>query len=141
MRYNGLRTYSELIRIPTFNKRYEYLKLNGIVSDFTFGGSRYVNQAFYHSPEWRRIRSQIIIRDNGCDLAFPGYDLDGGIYIHHMNPITLEDIDKANDLCFDPEYLITTSFETHQAIHYGSLDQLPSLPVERCPGDTCPWKY
>lgn len=140
MRHTNLRTYSELIQIPTFEGRYNYLKLNGVVSDFTFGGNRYINQAFYNSPEWKRIRNQIIVRDFGCDLAMAGYELDGGIYIHHMNVITLEDLEDGNELCFNPEYLITTSFQTHQAIHYGSSDQLPSLPVERYPGDTCPWK-
>lgn len=135
-----IRTYSELIRIPTFEERYEYLKLNGIVSDVTFGSARWLNQSFYSSKEWRRIRDQVILRDMGRDLAMPGYELDGEIYIHHMNVITLEDLENYTPLVYNPEYLITTSFTTHQAIHYGSSDQLPSLPVERYPGDTCPWK-
>lgn len=139
MSTSRIRCYSELVRIPTFRERYEYLKLNGVVSEMTFGGNRYINQAFYQTREWQRVRQKVILRDMACDLGIPGYELDSGIYIHHMNPITLEDLEEANDFVFNPEYLITTSFRTHQAIHYGSSDQLPSLPIERRPGDTCPW--
>lgn len=136
-----IRSYSELCKLQTFEERFEYLMLGGAVSELTFDSYRYVNQAFYTSTVWRRIRDAVIVRDLGCDLGVPGYDLLDGIYIHHMNPITLDDLeDWDNPYLVDPEFLITTSFNTHQAIHYGSSDFLRSLQTERHPWDTCPWK-
>ncbi len=134
-----IKCYSELIRLPTFLERYEYLRLNGSVGKETFGFDRYLNQAFYRSPEWRRIRDAVIVRDRGCDLGIPGRDIFARIIIHHMNPILPEDIRSRNDMILDPEYLITTMHDTHLAIHYGDDHALPQEPIERHPGDTCPW--
>ena len=135
-----IRTYSELITIPTFLARYEYLKLNGQVGKEAFGFDRYLNQQFYHSDEWRSIRDLIITRDLGCDLGLEGYEIHGRIYIHHMNPITVKDIRDYTDYLIDPEYLICTTHNTHNAIHYGDSSLLISDPVERTPFDTCPWR-
>lgn len=135
-----IRTYSELITIPTFLARYEYLKLDGQVGKETFGFDRYLNQQFYHSDEWRSIRDFIITRDLGCDLGLEGYEIHGRIYIHHMNPITVKDIRDYTDYLIDPEYLICTTHNTHNAIHYGDSSLLIAEPVERMPFDTCPWK-
>lgn len=135
-----IRTYSELKRFDTFLDRYNYLKLSGRVGIETFGIDRYINQGLYRSRKWRRIRDEVIIRDEACDLGMPGYDLYDRIIIHHMNPITLEDIEDENPIIFDPEFLICTSFMTHNAIHYGDESLLPKEPIERRPGDTCPWK-
>lgn len=135
------KSYHELILLPTFKERFEYLKLSGIVSDPTFGGHRYLNQLLYRSPIWRSIRSKVIVRDNACDLGDPLYDLGSNrAYIHHINPITIEDIKNGSSIVFDLDNLITCSMQTHNAIHYGSEDGLPKLPVERTPNDTCPWK-
>ena len=134
-----IRTYSELITIPTFLARYEYLKLDGQVGKETFGFDRYLNQQFYHSDEWRSIRDFIITRDLGCDLGLEGYEIHGRIYIHHMNPITVKDIRDYTDYLIDPEYLICTTHNTHNAIHYGD-SSLIAEPVERTPFDTCPWR-
>lgn len=134
-----MRTYSELIQLSTFKERFEYLRLKGFVGKDTFGFDRYVNQRFYHSAEWKRIRRDVIIRDEGRDLAMPGYEIQNGLYIHHMNPIGIEDIQKATELLLNPEYLVCVSFNTHQAIHYGDASLLPELPVERRPGDTNLW--
>ena len=134
-----IRTYSELITIPTFLARYEYLKLDGQVGKETFGFDRYLNQQFYHSDEWRSIRDFIITRDLGCDLGLEGYEIHGRIYIHHMNPITVKDIRDYTDYLIDPEYLICTTHNTHNAIHYGDSSLLIAEPVERTPFDTCPW--
>ena len=134
------RTYSELIQIPTFLERFRYLKLGGRVGEETFGYDRYLNQGFYHSSEWRQIRDYIITRDLGRDLGVDGYDIHGKIYIHHMNPIIVKDIIHASDYLTDPEYLICTTQNTHNAIHYGDESLLVSEPVERTPFDTCPWK-
>lgn len=136
-----MRSYSELQTIHGFRERFEYLKLNGAVGKETFGFERYLNQRFYQSPEWRRLRNEIIARDLGCDLGCEGFELHGKVYIHHMNPIQTADIVEARDILTDPENLITVSFETHQAIHYGDANQLAALPVERTAGDTCPWKH
>lgn len=114
-----LKTYSELIQIPTFEERFEYLKLDGNVGEDTFGFDRWMNQIFYRSPEWKRIRDEVIIRDNGCDLAMPGHEIYGRILIHHMNPISVDDIERRTDLLLNPEYLISTVHRTHNAIHYG----------------------
>lgn len=135
-----IKCYSELVRLPTFKERYEYLRLNGVVGKETFGFDRYMNQFFYRSPEWKRIRDLVITRDNGCDLGIPGREIFGRILIHHMNPIEPEDIRGHSELILDPEYLITTIHDTHLAIHYGDEHQLLQEPVVRRPNDTCPWK-
>lgn len=134
-----IRTYSELIKISTFEERFEYLKLSGEVGVETFGVDRYLNQIFYRSKEWRKVRRDIIIRDDGCDLGMEGYDIFGKIYIHHMNPIKAEDVIERKPYIFDPEYLICVSSNTHNAIHYSDESILPRLPVERKPGDTKLW--
>lgn len=136
-----IRTYSELIAIPIYEERFQYLKLDGIVGRETFGFDRYINQLFYNSGEWRSIRNNIIIRDNGCDLAIGDYEIKGSIYIHHMNPIMLEDIANATEFLLNPEYLICTAFRTHQAIHYGDANLLVTAPIERKRNDTCPWRH
>lgn len=140
MMTNTIKCYSELIRIPTFKERYEYLRLNGAVGKETFGFDRYMNQAFYRSPEWKRVRDYVIARDNGCDLGFDGREIYGKVIIHHMNPILPEDIRDRNDMILDPEYLITTVHGTHLAIHYGDDNMLVQEPVTRYAGDTCPWR-
>ena len=137
---NSIRTYSELITIPTFKERFEYLKLNGSVGLETFGHDRYLNQILYNSPEWRRFRPEIIVRDNGCDLACEGYEIFGKILIHHINPITAQDILNRNPKVFDPENVITTVHNTHNAIHYGDENLLITAPIERSRNDTCPWR-
>lgn len=134
------KTYSELITIPTFEERFEYLKLNGAVGVETFGYDRYLNQILYTSKEWRQCRNEIIVRDNGCDLGCDSYEIYGRILIHHINPITVEDIINRSFKCFDPDNLITTTHNTHQAIHYGDESLLPKLPPPRSKNDTCPWR-
>ena len=136
----NIRTYSELITLPTFKERYEYLRLNGRVGEETFGFDRYLNQTFYKSQEWLNIRDEIIIRDNGCDLGVEGYEIHGRILIHHMNPITIDDILQRSDFLLNPEYLISTIKRTHDAIHYGDENLLIDVPIERTKNDTCPWK-
>ena len=133
-------TYSELIKLATFEERFEYLKLNGVVSKLTFGSERYLNQMFYTSDEWRKLRNKIILRDNGCDLGIEGFDIRIKIFIHHMNPITDEAILRHSKYLIDPEYLICVSMRTHNAIHYGDISQVSSTPIERKPFDTCPWR-
>lgn len=135
-----IRRYSDLKRLESFKERYYYLKLNGVVGESTFGFDRYINQSLYKSSKWRRTRSQIIIRDNGCDLGVDGHDIGDYIIIHHMNPITLEDIEEERDSVFDPEYLICCSSRTHKAIHFGDENLLPKDYVERRPNDTCLWR-
>ena len=132
--------YTDLIQLPTFEERYQYLRLGGLVGQDTFGFDRYLNQKFYHSHEWKQIRNKIIIRDEGRDLAMPGYELDHGIYIHHMNPIKAYDLINVPDDILNPEYLICVSKRTHDAIHFGDSSLLPKLPIKRTPNDTCPWK-
>ena len=136
----NIRTYSELITIPTFEERFQYLRLNGRVGEETFGFDRWLNQKFYKDPEWLRIRDEVIIRDNGCDLAIPGREIYSRILIHHMNPITKDDILQRSKYLLDPEYLICTIKNTHDAIHYGDENLLVKGPVERKPNDTCPWR-
>lgn len=136
----SIRTYSELITFPTFEERYQYLRLNGFVGKDTFGFDRYLNQIFYRSQKWRSIRDFVIIRDNGCDLGVEGYEINSKIIIHHMNPITLEDIERESEYLLDPEFLICTMHNTHNAIHYGDESLLPILPKARTRNDTCPWK-
>ena len=136
-----LKRYSELLNLHTFEDRFNYLKLNGSVGADTFGFDRYLNQKFYSSPEWKSIRRQVILRDNGCDLGINGLEICGRIYIHHMNPITVEDFKNDNMLILSPEYLISVSLDTHNAIHYGNKNYATNkLQIERRPGDTCPWK-
>lgn len=133
------RSYSELIRIPTFEERFKYLKLEGIVGESTFGSSRHLNQSFYRSEEWKRIRREVIMRDNGCDLGVEGHEIYDKVIIHHMNPITKDLIIHNDQSIIDPEFLICVSHRTHQAIHYGDESLLPKGLVERTPGDTTPW--
>lgn len=137
---NKLLTYTELKRFQTFEERFEYVKLGGIVGESTFGFDRYLNQALYTSSEWRSLRNKVIIRDNGCDLGVDGHDIGKYIIVHHMNPITIEDLDERNEDIFNPEFLICVSRNTHNAIHFGDESLLPKGPVERRPYDTCPWK-
>jgi len=135
-----MRTYRELLRFKTFDERFEYLKLSGLVGESTFGFERYLNQTLYNSSKWRRLRNQIIIRDNGCDLGLDGYEIQGLIIVHHMNPISVDDLKDFSDDVFNPEYLISVSLMTHNAIHYGDKSLIPQMPIDRRPGDTCPWK-
>mgnify|MGYP003399807502 FL=1 len=137
----NIRTYSELITIPTFEERYKYLKLNGRVGEDTFGFDRYLNQEFYQrSQEWKRIRDYVIIRDNGCDLGVEGHEIRGKILVHHMNPISKDDLLNRTKYLLDPEYLICTIKSTHDAIHYGDENLLMKEPIERRQNDTCPWR-
>lgn len=136
----NVRTYSKLIKIPTFEERYEYLRLGGKVGEETFGFDRYLNQMFYRSKEWRSIRDYVITRDNGCDLAMEGHEVYSRILIHHMNPITADDILQRSEYLLNPEYLISTIKRTHDAIHYGDRSLLIVAPIERTKNDTCPWK-
>lgn len=135
-----IRTYSELVRLPTFEERFRYLRLDGLVGKDTFGFDRYLNQEFYRSKEWKEARDFVIVRDNGCDLGMDGYEIAGRIYIHHMNPITVNDIVHSSDFLLNPDYLICMSHNTHNAVHYGDEDLLVTAPVERRKNDTCPWK-
>lgn len=136
-----IRTYGELVRLPTFEERYEYLKLSSLVGDSTFGYERYLNQAFYRSPEWKRVRRQVILRDKGCDLGIEGRDILDRIEIHHITPITIDDIETASSILLDPDNLICCSPNTHKAIHYGESNLItPSEPTIRKPNDTCPWR-
>lgn len=134
-----IRTYTELSRFNTFLDRYEYLRLGGRVGESTFGWDRWINQRFYRSNEWKSIRNHVIVRDQGFDLGAEDAPLLGAHLIHHMNPLTIEDIETASDNMLDPEYLITTSLRTHNAIHFGDRDLLPAPYVERRPGDTKLW--
>lgn len=141
MTKKNIRTYSELSKLKTFRERYEYLKLDGTVGEETFGFDRYINQMFYKSEEWKRIRNYVITRDNGCDLGIQDRKIvDSVILVHHMNPITKEDIINKNEILLDPEYLITTIKPTHDAIHYGYESLLAEDLVIRSKNDTCPWK-
>jgi len=136
-----MRTYTELITLPTFEERFNYLKLDNKVAEQTFGAERYLNQKFYRSPEWRRLRDQIIVRDLGCDMGLPGYEIHGKIIIHHMNPITMEDIYHASNALMNPEFLVCVKHATHNAIHYGDDTILrTNVVTERKPNDTCPWR-
>ena len=136
-----IKTYSELIRLPTFEERFRYLKLNGSVGRETFGFDRHLNQKLYQrSPKWKSSRDFVIVRDNGCDLAMEGHEIYDKIIVHHMNPITMEDILNDSDIIYDPEFLICTIHNTHNAIHYSDESQLIIAPVERTKNDTCPWR-
>lgn len=136
----NIKTYSELIKLPTFKERYRYLKMNGMVGEETFGFDRWLNQAFYKSKEWLAIRDHVIFRDNGCDLGIPEREIHGRVLIHHMNPITKRDILDRSDFLLNPEYLITTTKVTHDAIHFSDESLLYEDPIERTMNDTCPWK-
>lgn len=141
MNQTKIRTYSELMKLKTFEERYEYLRLGGKVGEETFGFDRYLNQMFYKTPEWKAIRNKIIVRDNGCDLGIEDREIIGSkILIHHMNPITVEDILNRSDYLLNPEYLICTIKNTHDAIHYGNSDLLYEDLVVRSKNDTCPWR-
>lgn len=134
-----IRSYSELRRLETFEDRFDYLNLNGLVGETTFGSMRWLNQRFYISHQWRSIRDVVILRDNGCDLGVPGFDIHTDLLIHHMNPVTREDLVHSEPWLLDPEYLITTTRRTHNAIHFGDRSLLPRLDVDRKPGDTKLW--
>ena len=137
----NIRTYSELITIPTFIERYRYLKIGGRVGEDTFGYERYFNQIFYKSKEWKDIRDYVIVRDLGRDLAMECYDILSNIIVHHMNPITMRDIEQHSDILLNPDFLVSTSLNTHNAIHYGDESLLINAePIIRTPNDTCPWK-
>lgn len=135
-----VRTYSELIQLESFIDRFRYLKLEGVVGEETFGCERFLNQALYRCPEWKSVRRKVILRDHGCDLGVDGYEIQGKILVHHMNPITIDDIRNRNPLIFDLENLITISHNTHNAVTYGSEEILVSDPIIRTPNDMCPWK-
>ena len=144
-----IRTYSELISLPTFEERIEYLRLYGNVGEDTFGFDRYLNQIFYASPEWKKVRQEVITRDLGCDLGLLDrdqygnyiYEIQGKILIHHMNPLSKEDILNKTELLLNPEYLICTSYDTHQFIHYGNRELIKKDPIIRSKNDTCPWRH
>lgn len=136
-----IRTYSELATLQTFTERFNYLKLKGRVGKDTFGFDRYLNQHLYQrNPKWFKARDTVIVRDNGCDLGLEGYEIYDKIIVHHMNPITLDDVLNDREWIYDPEFLICTTHNTHNAIHYGDEDLLVKAPIERKPFDTCPWK-
>ena len=138
---NHIRTYSELSKLSTFEERYEYLKMSGVVGEETFGFDRYLNQRFYQNDlEWKRVRRHVIMRDLGCDLGVEGMEIHGNVLVHHMNPITIQDLINRTEFLLNPEYLICTSRTTHNAIHYGTEKLLMSGPVERTKNDTCPWR-
>ena len=136
-----MKNYSELSKLQTFEERFRYLQLGGDVGTETFGSRRFANQTFYKSPEWRSVRNQVIIRDNGCDLGVEGYSIYGKILIHHINPISIDDILQRSDLLLNPENLICVTHGTHNAIHYGDESLLMTVPQERTKNDTCPWKH
>ena len=137
----SIRTYSELITLPTFEERFKYLQLNGQVGESTFGFDRYMNQVFYRSQKWKSIRDFVIIRDCGCDLGVEGYDIHGKIIIHHMNPLSMRDIETESDFLLNPDFLICTTHNTHNAIHYGDENLLVTAHIERTKNDTCPWRH
>ena len=137
----SIKTYSELILLPTFEERFRYLQLNGSVGKETFGFDRYLNQNFYRSAEWKRVRDKVIIRDNGCDLGIEDRLIYGNVLIHHMNPINDKDIYNLTDILLNPEYLICVSHNTHNAIHYSNEELLAKAPIVRTKNDTCPWKH
>lgn len=133
------RSYSELIRLASFEERFEYLSLRGIVGKETFGFDRYLNQMFYRSREWKSLRNKIIVRDNGCDMGLDGFEIHEAIYIHHLNPMTVADVESSDPRILDPDNLISVTHRTHNAIHYGEASLLPRQFVQRVPGDTKLW--
>lgn len=134
-----LRTYSELSSLTTIEERFQYLSIRGVVGGETFGPDRWINQIFYRSTEWRQLRNHIIVRDAGCDLGVAGFEVHDRLIIHHMNPMTVDEVKDRADVILDPEFLISTAHRTHNAIHYGSADLLPTRFVERAPGDMKLW--
>lgn len=136
-----IRSYLECMQLLTFQERYRYLQIGGRVGKETFGFDRYLNQMLYRTPEWKRFRRDMIVRDNGCDLGCEGYEIYGNVLVHHINPITVEDVINRNPCIFDPNNVICTSLNTHNAIHYGDETLLITEPVIRKPNDTCPWKH
>lgn len=134
-----LKTYSELSRLQTFEERFDYLRLRGIVGRETFGFDRWVNQAFYKSHQWKTVRNQVIVRDDGCDLGIPGFEVQVGLLVHHMNPLSYFELEHGDEAIINPEFLITTSLQTHNAIHYGDESLLPRGPIVRERGDTTLW--
>ena len=141
MTIGKIRTYSETITLPTYEERFDYLKLEGKVGKETFGYDRYLNQILYNTEQWRKFRRGIIIRDNACDLACEGYEINYRILVHHINPITVEDVINRNPMIFDPENVITMTHRTHNALHYGNKNLLVTKPIERTKNDTCPWRH
>lgn len=137
----SIRTYSEMLTFPTLEERFKYLQLKGSVGKDTFGYDRYLNQILYHSDEWKRFRNEIIIRDDGCDLACEGHEIYKRILVHHINPITVDDVVNRNPKVFDPENVVCVSHMTHNAIHYGDENLLMTTPIERSQNDTCPWRH
>ena len=135
-----VKTYSELVKLKTFEERFNYLVEDGIVGEATFGGNRFINQDFYRSKEWKSIRDLVIIRDNGMDLGIDGRPIFGKVFVHHMVPLRKEDFLYQTPFLIDPEYMITVSHQTHNALHYGSLDSVPKDYIPRQPNDTCPWR-
>lgn len=141
MKMMDIKCYSELIKLQTFEERFKYLELKGNVGDFTFNGHRSLNQMIYTHPRWKRVRKKVILRDNGCDMGLEEFPISGNIYIHHINPITIEDIRRLSFCIFDPENLISVSFQTHNAIHYSDMEQaMPNKIIVRKPNDTIPWR-
>lgn len=136
-----IRTYTELMTLPTFIERFRYLKLGGVIGEETFGFDRYLNQTLYQSAEWKRFRRDMIIRDNGMDLALEGYDIAGKVLVHHIDPLTIQDVIRRDPKIFDPENVICTSLNTHNAIHYGDESLLITEPIIRTKYDTCPWRH
>lgn len=135
-----IRTYTQLLRLPTIQERFEYLKLKGEIGQATFGFDRYLNQAFYSSKEWKKVRRDVIVRDEGWDLGVEGYPCGNRPTIHHINPITIEQVESADPVIFDLDNLILCSYDTHNAIHFGAVRKRYETPVQRRPNDTCPWK-
>lgn len=135
-----MKSYKHLISLPSFEERFEYLRLSGEIGLRTFGGNRYLNQALYTSKEWRKFRRDIIVRDEGRDLAMPGYELNAFITVHHLNPLTEQQVLARDPCIFDPDNVVCVSDSTHKAIHYGDAALLPPLVIERSPNDTCPWR-
>lgn len=140
MKTGTIKRYSEMIRLPTFEDRYKYLKLTGAVGESTFGFDRYVNQMFYGARAWKKVRNEVILRDNACDLGIEDRQIAVGLIVHHINPITLEQIENEDPFILDPDNLVCVSASTHNAIHFGDERLLARLPKERRPNDTCPWK-
>lgn len=139
---NTQKTYSELIKFGTFKERFEYLKLDGVIGEATFGFDRYLNQVLYNKDaKWKRVRNDIIIRDDACDLGLEGYPIKDRLIVHHMNPITIYDIENRNPDIYNPDYLICVSLNTHNAIHYGNYEMVNKEPIVRTANDTCPWRH
>ena len=135
-----IRSYRGLLRLKTFEERYEYLRLSNLVGQATFGFDRYLNQQLYTSKRWKKVRDEVIIRDNACDLGVEGFEIRDKIIVHHMNPISIEDVEDDNDIIYDKNYLIATTLSTHNAIHFGDKTKLILAPIDRKRNDTCPWK-